>query len=250
MVAERLIGNAAIDQSLAIDNTNRQLGWNFSTNAEDKEVTRGFVRMPPSGGFVEGSFWQLWKRAAPISASTLLQSIDISGITGASGSWQQVPGVANTALITDDLYFVTVFMPHTDPGVYLFKSGFGNPTSGSLSGNCIFKNTDSSTVDPDTIAPDDETFTGGAFAVDIEIDDVGGLPVAGGWLPKVGRHCVYLLQVTVGGNTKYVKRRPAIITAVAGSTVDLRVGHSGEVYTGISQRTDPNSDSAGTYVSY
>jgi len=250
MVAERLIGNATIDQSLAIDNTNRQLGWNFKTSAAGKVVTRAFVRIPPSGGFVAGSFWQLWKRAAPISASTRLQNIDISGITGASGSWSVVPGVSSTALLQDNFYFTTIFMPHTDPGVYLFKSGFGNPTSGSLSGNCIFKNTIDTTPNPDTIAPDDETFANGAFAVDIEIDNAGGSSMAGGWLPKVGRHCIYLQQKTVGGNTQYVKRRPAIITAVAGVNVTVRIVHSGETYAGVVPRTDPDSNSVGIYVSY
>lgn len=35
------------------------------------------------------------------------------------------------------------------------------------------------------------------------------------WVQKVRRHVVYLEQKTVGGNTAYVKRRPAQITAIA-----------------------------------
>lgn len=308
MVAERLIGNATIDQTSNIDATNRQLGWNFKTDAANKVVKGIYVRMPPSGGFVAGSRAQLWKRAAPISTSTRIQNIDISGVTGASGSWQAVPGVAQTALVQNDFYFVTVYMPSTDPGVYLFKSGFGNPTNGSLSGNCIFKNGAA-----DTAAPDDETFTNGAFAVDIEIDDAGitfsmgiaqendsansmsfskslGMGLASendsapsmsfsktlalgqalesdsalrmsftggaaplpdhGWIPKVGRHCVYLQQKTFDGNTQYVKRRPAIITGVTGSNVDLRVGHSGETYSNVPPRTDPDANDVDVYVSY
>lgn len=308
MAAERLIGNATIDQTDNIASTNRQLGWNFKTNAANKVLKNMYVRMPPSGGFVSGTRAQLWKRATPISSSTRLLDIDISGITGASGSWQLVPGVTQTALVQNDFYFATIFMPSTDPGVYLFKSGFGDPTSGSLSGNCIFKNGSA-----DTVPPDDETFSGGAFGVDPEIDDEGinfsmgiaienesalavtfdrslllgiatendsalsisferslllGLAVennsalrmtftggaapvpATGWMPKIGRHCAYLQQKTVGGNTQYVKRRPAIITGVTGSNVDLRVAHSGETYTNIPPRTDPDANDVDVYVSY
>lgn len=308
MAAERLIGNATIDQTDNIASTNRQLGWNFKTSAANKVVKNIYLRMPPSGGFVAGSRAQLWKRESPISTSTRIQDIDASVLTGASGSWQVVPGVAQTALVQNNFYFVTLFMPGTDPGVYLFKSGFGDPTSGSLSGNCIFKNGAA-----DTAAPDDETFSGGAFGVDVEIDDEGinfsmGIAVENdsapsmsfakslsmglaaendsaltmsfsrslllglatesdsalrmtftggaapmpsfGWRPKIGRHCVYLQQKTVGGNAQYVKRRPAIITGVSGANVDLRVGHSGETYTNIPPRTDPDANDVSVYVAY
>ena len=313
MAAERLIGDATIDQTDNIASQNRQLGWNFKTSSSNKVVKRILVRIPPSGGFVAGSFAQLWKRATPISTSSRIQSIDVSAITGASGTWQTVPGVAQTPLVQNDFYFVTILMPNTDPGVYLFKSGFGNPASGSLSGNCIFKNTSAATPDPDTIPPDDETFSNGAFGVDVEIDDAGinfslgiaqeedsalpmsftksvslglasendsalamtfgrslvlGLaaesdsalrmsftggvaPVTSiGWLPKIGRHCVYLKKKTVGGNTQFVKRRPAVITAVSGSNVNVRIGHSGETYTSVPVRTDPNADDVDVYVTY
>lgn len=70
------------------------------------------------------------------------------------------------------------------------------------------------------------------------------------WLPKVGRHCVYLQPKTVGGNTAYVKRRPAIITSVSAPNVNIRVVHSGETYSNVSPRTDPDSNSTGIYVSY
>lgn len=35
------------------------------------------------------------------------------------------------------------------------------------------------------------------------------------WVAKVRRHVVYLQQKTVNGNTAYVKRRPARITAIS-----------------------------------
>jgi len=68
-----------------------------------------------------------------------------------------------------------------------------------------------------------------------------------GWVAKTNRHVVYLQQKTVGGNTAYVKRRPAIITGFAAdSTPRLRVRHSGEVYgnasVGIVRKTGTTGD--------
>lgn len=55
-----------------------------------------------------------------------------------------------------------------------------------------------------------------------------------GWMPKVGRHCAYLQPVSA----TYVKRRPAIITAVhPDGTVNLRVGHHSETYTNVPRRS-------------
>lgn len=71
-----------------------------------------------------------------------------------------------------------------------------------------------------------------------------------GWQAKVGRHCTYLQLKTVNGNAAYVKRRPAIITAVAAPNVTVRVGHSGETYANVTPRTDPDSNSTGIFVSY
>lgn len=72
-----------------------------------------------------------------------------------------------------------------------------------------------------------------------------------GWTPKVGRHCTYLQQVTVDGDTNYVKRRPAIITGLGlGDLVDIRIGHTGEVYTGVDRKRDPTSNEVNVYVSY
>ncbi len=78
------------------------------------------------------------------------------------------------------------------------------------------------------------------------------------WQPKVNRHCAYQLQKTVGGNTNYVKRRPAIVTAIATDTNPvLRVRHIGETYgTGavgvprqINSTTTVPAARAGKYVS-
>lgn len=70
-----------------------------------------------------------------------------------------------------------------------------------------------------------------------------------GWEPKVNRHVVYLQQKTVGGEVNYVKRRPAIVTAVnLDDTVDLRVGHDGEVYASVLRRTADND--VEVYVPY
>jgi hypothetical protein len=71
------------------------------------------------------------------------------------------------------------------------------------------------------------------------------------WVRKVGRHVAYLQQKTVGGNANYVKRRPAIITALgAGELVDIRVGHGAEVYEDVDRRVDPTDPSVGVYTSY
>lgn len=52
--------------------------------------------------------------------------------------------------------------------------------------------------------------------------------------PKVKRHIVVHVNKTVGGNTKYVKRRPAKITSiVSGQTVNAVVPHTTETYSSI-----------------
>lgn len=174
MVAERLLGDtdlALVDTPDAIASTARMLGWNFATSATDKVVTNIYVRMNAAGTFVAGTKAQIWKRETPTVDSTLEVNIEIgSGIvTGASGSEQTVPGVGalEFALIQNDFYFVTIYHPSTQTGNYWFESGFGDPTNGSLSGNCIFENGQAV-----TFPPTDETFTDGAFGLDVEIDDV------------------------------------------------------------------------------
>lgn len=93
----------------------------------------------------------------------------------------------------------------------------------------------------DAIAWSDTTWIGAVAAVT--------------WQPKVNRKVRYLLQKTVGGNTQYVKRRPAIITGFAGDgNPILRVGHQGETYgtapTGVARKTDPDGNAVSQYVSY
>lgn len=71
------------------------------------------------------------------------------------------------------------------------------------------------------------------------------------WVRKVNRHCAYLQQKTVNGNTAYVKRRPAVITALgAGNLVNLRVRHHGETYTNVDRKLDPDANTVSVYVSY
>jgi translation elongation factor EF-Tu-like GTPase len=51
------------------------------------------------------------------------------------------------------------------------------------------------------------------------------------WKAKVNRHVTHILQKTLGGNTNYAKRRPAVITAIATDTNPrYRVRHGGETY--------------------
>lgn len=171
MAIERLIGTAglaAMTDSDGIGGTSHALGWSWKTNLAGKQIVAGYVRMNTAGTFVAGTKFRIFKRATPISASTLLQSIEIgSGIvSGAADSEQAVPGVSNILLVQNDLYFTDIFHPSTQTGNYNYKSGFGNPSSGSLSGNNVFKNGGT-----DTQPPDDETFTNGGFGVDIAIDD-------------------------------------------------------------------------------
>lgn len=173
MVATRLLTDTATLESIntsggAVSPQARQLGWNFKTNATGKIVVAGYVKMNNAGVFAAGTRWQLWKRAAPISASTLIQDIDIGGLTGSAGVEVAVPGVANTALVQNDFYFVTIFHPGSETSNYWFKSGFGNPSNGSLSGNCIFRDSGGTSA---STPPDDESFTNGSFAVDIAVDD-------------------------------------------------------------------------------
>lgn len=178
MAVERLLGNAnllAVDSSAAISPENRQLGYSWKTNAAGKETVAGYVKMPPAATqFAAGTKFQIWERASPISSSTRILNVEIGGgvVTGAAGSEQAVPGVAGIALTQNALYFVTIFQPHDHGGNYWFKAEGSNPGSGTMSGNCIFRNTSSGTSNPQDLPPDDETFTNGRFAVDIAIDDV------------------------------------------------------------------------------
>lgn len=58
------------------------------------------------------------------------------------------------------------------------------------------------------------------------------------WVKKVGRHVVVQVVKTVAGNTTYVKRRPAQITALgAGNLVTCKVT-GGETYTLIDRDLD------------
>jgi hypothetical protein len=71
------------------------------------------------------------------------------------------------------------------------------------------------------------------------------------WVRKVNRHCAYLQLKTVNGNAAYVKRRPAVITALgAGELVTIRVRHHGETYANVDRKLDPNADTTSVYVSY
>lgn len=71
------------------------------------------------------------------------------------------------------------------------------------------------------------------------------------WERKVNRHCAVLIQKTVNGNTAYVKRRPAVITALGvGQLVTVRVRHHGETYANVARKVDPDADTVSVYVSY
>lgn len=162
MPSERLIGNAPIDSEGAIGSQSTQIAWRWRTNKANKVARNIYVRVPASGQFADGARAQLWK-VEP--APERKRNIDISGLAGTPGAWVAVPGFAAESLVQNAFYDVAVFHP-PNPGTYWFKSGFGNPASGSLSGQCVFRN-NGTEDDP----PNDLTFAGGAFGVDIEIDD-------------------------------------------------------------------------------
>lgn len=178
MAVERLLGTVnliAVDNSGTIAPDNRMLGYNWRTTAAGKQIVGIYVKMPPAATqFAAGTRAQIWKRGVTIGASTLVQDIDIGGgiVTGAAGSEQPVPGVVGTLLVQNDFYFVTIFLPFNHGGNYWFKSLGSDPGGGTISGNCIFRNSGSGTSNPHLLPPDDETFTNGRFGVDVAIDDV------------------------------------------------------------------------------
>lgn len=221
------------------DNMNAPTG----VNGRFDETTAGLMIYPdnihPNGAnyhvspvydresvFVAGTKWQLWKRESPISSSTLLQSIEIGSgvIAGVGFTWKEVPGITQSSIIAGESYFTNIFHPSSDPGDYLFASAFGNPSGVSLSGNCIFKNGGTNTQ-----PPDDETFTDGAFAVDVEIDEstaqfavIGQVVETGSVFAISPRKIVDLNQITETGT--------AFPVSVLRSQIIGQVTESGIVY--------------------
>lgn len=68
------------------------------------------------------------------------------------------------------------------------------------------------------------------------------------WVKKVNRHVTVMKVVSAS----VVKPRSGIITALgAAELLNVRVGHSGEAYTNIDRRTDPDENLvASKYISY
>jgi hypothetical protein len=170
MAVERLLGAAAlatVNTEEALGGTAKQLGWNFRTNATGKSVVAGYVRMTSAGTFVAGTKWQLWERATPVSASIRRLNIELGGISAASGTEITVPAFTPYPIGQNADFMATIFHPSTQGGNNWFQAGFGDPASGTLSGNNIYYDT-AATVDT---PPQFEGFTDGAFAVDVAIDD-------------------------------------------------------------------------------
>lgn len=140
--------------------TARMLGMKWDTSSTGKQVTGGRVWIPATG-LAAGMRWQLWE--AP---STLLQDILLDGHSGTPDSWMPIVGVTNEAITQSQDYYVTFYIPSTAGGDYVFSSSGGPITSGSITASNIFKNGGTSAQ-----PPDDETFTGGLFFVDIDLND-------------------------------------------------------------------------------
>jgi hypothetical protein len=63
-----------------------------------------------------------------------------------------------------------------------------------------------------------------------------------GWLRKVNRH-VQVLQFVELGAVDTIRVRPGTITALgAGELITCRVSHSGQTFTNIDRRTNPDEN--------
>lgn len=160
-MTETIFTSQTPNNTSAVGGVARQLGMKWKTSAANKQVTGGRVWLGALG-LQTGMRWQLWQ--AP---STLLVDILLDGHSGSPNSWLNVVGIPTTAITQNQDYYVTHYWPSGTPGNY----HFGNPpmgpiTNGSITANCIFRNGGTSAQ-----APNDETFTGGAFFADINLDD-------------------------------------------------------------------------------
>jgi len=220
----------------------------------DRVATGGRVYIP-AGGRPSNCWWQLWATAGP----TLLAQVNLNDpLLGSppSAAWFEFGSAffkngggtptGQIAMTSGVSYTCNVFsggvaggqFVYTDPGTFPRVSGVISSSTGRFR---------TGGVQTDFAA----TPYGAFFFADVTVD----VPAAGGsgvgWQRKVNRHCAYLQQKTVGGNANYVKRRPAVITALgAGNLVNLRVRHIGETYSNVDRKLDPDANTVSVYVSY
>jgi len=76
-----------------------------------------------------------------------------------------------------------------------------------------------------------------------------------GWMPLIGKHCIYLKPKTVNGNVTYIKRISVMITAYASDGYPiLKSNASGVTYgtasVGIRPRSHPDANEVDVYQSY
>lgn len=170
MATETIFTSQTPNQESAVGGTARMLAMKWKTNATGKRVTAMRVWLP-STGLQTGMRCQLWR--AP---STLLQNILLDGHSGTPSSWMPVSGVSVENITPNQDYYAAFFIPSTASGNYPFGNTGGPISNGSITANNIFRNGGTSTD-----APNDETFTGGLFFVDITLSDetvmTFGLPV-------------------------------------------------------------------------
>lgn len=159
-MAETIFAAQTPNQESAVGGTARMLAMKWKTNLTGQKATSMRVWIP-STGLQTGMRAQLWE--AP---STLLSGRDIllDGMSGTPNSWMNVVGFPSTNITQNQNYFAALYIPSSAGGNYPFANAGGPISSGSITANNIFRNGGAST-DP----PNDETFAGGLFFVDISI---------------------------------------------------------------------------------
>lgn len=92
------------------------------------------------------------------------------------------------------------------------------------------------------------TLYSGIFFVDVIFQPAGSGGTTVGWVKKVNRHVTVLKRIS----STVVKPIPGIITALgAGELVNVRIGHSGQTFTNLDRRVDPDENLATSkYISY
>lgn len=220
-------------------------GMKWRTSASDKIINKGRIWIPTAGK-PEGLRWQLWLFASG-GASTIIRDELCDELTGTPNTWMDVPTEEFTPLANTD-YIVSRWIPNGGGHPYSSSGGPISPSGERTITAAAIYDTDV----PSTSPPQFEGFSNGLLFADIYLSDESEfIPDESGWRAKVNRHCVYLQQKTVGGNTTYVKRRSATITSVgADDVVNIRIGHSGETYTNVGRKRDPDDNSVNVYISY
>lgn len=141
----------------------RSVGQRFQTSATGKVVSSGRAWVPATG-LGTTALWQLWDTTGP----TKVAEVDLAALpTPTPSAWMDVPLASSVALTQSHNYIVTHFM--NGAANYVWKTSETYPTGsgGTVTSDvCIFRNNGTSSQ-----APNDTTFTGGLFFVDVNVTD-------------------------------------------------------------------------------